>query len=81
MISSADSGLLKKLESEAHDVGESPNIAWRLALHCVSLSPGSPYGKNTAEGIPLAAGSNLNPTDMSKSFQPLIVPTLFSIDF
>ena len=56
-----------------------PSKACRLALHCVNLSSGSLCGKNTELGIPLAAGSKRKPTDISRSFQPLTWPTLFSM--
>ena len=81
MISSAESGLERRQDRDPQEVGESPSSACRLAEHWVNLSPGSDWGKNTAAGILLASGSKRKPTDMSKSFQPVTLPTFASIDF
>ena len=81
ITSSADSGLASRLAKAAQEVGDKAKMACRLALHWVNRSPGSLCGKKTADGMPLAAGSNLNPTDMSRSFQPSTLPTLFSMLF
>uniref|UniRef100_A0A182JDH6 Uncharacterized protein n=1 Tax=Anopheles atroparvus TaxID=41427 RepID=A0A182JDH6_ANOAO len=81
MISSAISAPCTSFESACSVVGERPSSACRLAEHWDSRSSGSLCGKNTLDGIPLAAGSNRNPTAISRSFQPLTGPALLSMLF
>lgn len=60
MISSAIiSALFTNLESACSVVGDSANRACNDAEHCESRSSGLVCGKNTLDGIPFAAGSNL----------------------
>lgn len=59
MMSSDISGLFTSFESACRLVGVSASSACKLAEHWDSRSSGSDCGKNTLDGIPLAAGSNL----------------------
>uniref|UniRef100_A0A8W7PTL1 Uncharacterized protein n=1 Tax=Anopheles coluzzii TaxID=1518534 RepID=A0A8W7PTL1_ANOCL len=81
MISSAISAPCTSFDSACRVVGDSPSSACRLAEHWDSRSSGSLCGKNTLDGMPLAAGSNRNPTAISRSFQPLTGPALLSMLF
>lgn len=58
MMSSAMSALLANFDKACSVVGESANKACSDAEHCDRRS-GLACGKNTLDGIPFAAGSNL----------------------
>lgn len=58
-MSSEMSTLLASLDSACNVVGDKASSACSDAEHCDKRSSGSVCGKNTLDGIPLAAGSNL----------------------
>ncbi len=58
-----------------------PRNAYRVLLQRFRMPTWSVEGKKREAGISLFAGSNLNPTIFSNSFQPKISPTLvFTLD-